>query len=226
MADLYGGQKAIPKASEARSGAAASADLILAHASRARWMAEYTFGVALDGVAPVAPVPAHSTAPGHTHSGGIDGTPITREMWGADYGMPDASLTSAGINNARAPAATLLSTALSGEKAFVMHPCILASIKPPGCPKDSTAHRRAKMILSIYASHAATLYVQVQNAALYSKVLNAAAFQDLELDDDVLLIPGEYNDIPFSAWIQGTTSGATWVVTLCGWSINQYQTTP
>jgi hypothetical protein len=141
--------------------------------------------------------------------------------------MPDAVLSALLVNNARAPSATLLSTAVSGQKAFVYGPDgVLANVWIPGCPKDSLAHRRGVVSLSVYASHAATLYVQVQDSPLYSKVLNAAAFNDISLDDEVSLTPGEYNEIPFTAWIQGTTAGATWVVTLCSLSINQQRTSP
>jgi hypothetical protein len=224
--DIYYGRLALPQAAECCTGAPALADIIRAHAARAAWMAGWVFGE--QDVLPSGDTfTAHGDGPGHDHSGGICGTPIRRPLWSASFGMADAALTAAGINNCRGPAGTLTPSAVSGDKAFVYGPGVLAVEGIPGCPKDSDAHRKGTISICVYASHAATLKVQVQSSAVYSKVLNAAAFNDLDLDSDVDLVPGEYNEIPFTAWIEGPTSGgATWVVTLCSVTINQTRNTP
>lgn len=228
MADLYGALTALPASADACTGAAASADLIRTHASRARWLSEWVMGEITDGVVTCAPTPAHSKdAPGHDHSGGlVGGTPIVRPLWSASFGYPDASLTTNLIDNGRAPAATLLSTAASGQKAFVFGPGVLRNVWIPGCARDSIAHRKGAVVISVYASHAATLYVQCQDSAVFSQVLTAAAFNDIELSDPVQLIPGERNHIPLTIWIKGSTGGSTWVVTLCSITINQTENTP
>lgn len=226
MVDYYGGHPAIPAKEKVQTGAAAVSDLLVAHASRARWLAEFTYGAAISGVEPSCPTPAHSTQPGHDHSGGgSGGTPIVRPLWSCSMGY-DATLFAAGGwggNGGAAPSGYLTTGSVYGERAYVLNNTALKSVFIPGCAKDG-CYFTGQVVLSVYASAAVTLYVEI-GGVRSTQALSAAAHADWAITNQVSLRPGTYNRIPLVAWIQGTVA-ANVIVSVEGISINQIATTP
>jgi hypothetical protein len=227
MVDLYGGHPAVMPKEAVQTGAAAVAEIPISHAGRARWLAEYTMGIATVSTDVGAPIPSHASVPGHDHSGGQFGVPITRPYWSCAYGYPSAALITSGISNGKAPQATMKTTAVSGAVAYLFSGA-LKHIWIPGCASDG-AHYLGRLILEIYTDVAITVYVSVQGRPIgggssYSKALNVG-FNDVEVDDWVNLRPGAFNRIPLRVWIQGTVASNT-TVSLCSISLNQGSAAP
>lgn len=224
MVDYYGGHPAIPEKEKVQTGAAAVSDLLVAHAARARWLAEFTYGAAISGVEPSCPPPAHSMVPGHSHAGGSDGTPICRPLWTCGMGY-DATLAAASGWNGSVggPSGYLTTGSAAGERAYVINQTALKHVMINGCPPDG-CYYTGQVVISVYASAAVTLYVEI-NGVRSTQALSAAAFADVAPTAQVSLRPGQYNRIPLVAWIQGTVAANVYV-SVTGISINQVSTTP
>lgn len=137
-------------------GAKARAELLANLAGNTRHAHEFTNGVltTIGSVTypPCAPISPHGKyLPGHDHSGGRYGVPITRNMWSAWWGGDETMLTNTGTNvellQGQAPYAEV--DAATTEATFVNTEIRTTWI--PNCSVDG-AHHHAAMHLRVYCT--------------------------------------------------------------------------
>jgi hypothetical protein len=239
MARFYGGTSLLPS-SRVYTGAKAEGEIVQTQAGRARWLVEYLRGGNAGDATTQSPpvmVPCHSNTAGHDHSGGFMGVPIVRPLAWFTFGYDDA-LVAPDLTNGQAPATMLSTTTLTSIGRYPIFDGSFKHVWVPGCPVDSTAHRRGNIRAGVYygetgGAGAATLYFRVTGmdgrAITYNTAL-AAGENHFEFgtgaDDCVSLIPGRANRIQFQCWLAAATLGAgTQWASLLYVTLNQIQTT-
>ena len=239
MARFYGGTSLLPSA-RVYTGAKGEGEILQTQAGRARWLVEYVSGANAGDTTTQSPpvmVPCHSNTAGHDHSGGVMGVPIVRPLAWFTFGYDDGLITP-NLTNGQAMQTTLSTTTLTSIGRYPIFDGSFKNVWVPGCPVDSSAHRRGNVRVGVYFTEtggagAATLYFSMTGmdgrGITYSTAL-AAGENHFEFgtgaDDCVSLIPGKANRIQFQCWLAAATLGAgTQSASLLYATLNQIQTT-
>lgn len=146
-------------------GAKGRADILAILAGHTRHIYEATVGdyVTISGTdyTPCAPISPHGDSyPGHDHSGGRYGTPITRNLWSCVWGGDDTEL-STGIQQGRAPSGTVT----SAETQAVIINTDIRTLWIPNCAVDGV-YRKAALRILVRASAACSATVEVRTHGL------------------------------------------------------------